>query len=236
MGIVVVHPEEDGAARRGAGDPGERRLRDGGGIPLGIALAADILGDGVVVVDLEAAGQAESPVEDPRRDERRRRIAAPRENRSEGRQVRREGGDPVVPNPVPQRVQPRHQRAVRRKRQGRGRQGARVKRVPPRASASRLGVRGRPATMRPTWSARVVSSVIRMREGGATGVAASGAARSNTRTAAPTRLWDIGAKDSKRPGAGVRSPHGGQTREEQRPKKGRGIEPRPGTVKRASYR
>ena len=61
VGVIVVNPEKEGPALRGAGDPGNRRLRDGGGVSLRIALPADLLGNGVVVVNPEAAVEAESP-------------------------------------------------------------------------------------------------------------------------------------------------------------------------------
>src|SRR5215203_3959626 len=66
------------------------------GVALGIAVLANLLGGGFVVVMTEAARQPEAAVEDPRGHEPGGRIAAGREGRGQGGHVLGEHGRAVV--------------------------------------------------------------------------------------------------------------------------------------------
>jgi len=138
VGIVVVNPEGIRPGRGKSGRPGQRGGRHRLRVPLGIAVFPHLLGRHVVVVRVEPAGQAEAPVEDPRRDERPGGVAACRQDRRERGHLAREDRGAVVAYPVGG-VEPGEERAVGGKGEGGGGQGPCVARPPRR---QRVEVRG----------------------------------------------------------------------------------------------
>ncbi len=84
VGIVVVHPEEVALPRREAGGPGQRRVGDGRRVALGIAVLADVLRGQPIVVDVEAAIEPETPIENPRGHEGGGRVPPPRKGARQG--------------------------------------------------------------------------------------------------------------------------------------------------------
>ena len=120
--IVVVHPEEIRAAGWELRRPGERGARDEGGVPLRISLLPEPLGDHEVVVDVEPPREAEAAIENARRHERGRAVAASRERFRESRDPRRKRGHAVVANAVGRGLETGQDRAVGGQRQRRCRQ------------------------------------------------------------------------------------------------------------------
>ena len=123
--IVVVDPEKVRAVARRRGRPRQGRVGDGTRAALRVPLLPHPLGDHRIVVNGEAAVQAEPAVEDPRRHESGGAVAAARQDRGERRDVGRERRDAVVADAVLGRIQPGHEAAVRRQGQRSGRQRVR---------------------------------------------------------------------------------------------------------------
>ena len=88
----------------------------------GISLLPEPLGDHEVVVDVEPPREAEAAVENARRHERGRAVAASRERFRESRDPRRERGHAVVANAVGRGLETGQDRAVGGQRQRRCRQ------------------------------------------------------------------------------------------------------------------
>ena len=117
MRIVEVGPAEEPLAAIPL-EPGRQGGEDGPGVALRAEALQRFRALDVVIVKVEAPGEAEPRIQREGRHERRGPVAARFERPASVGRLGTQGIGPVVPHEMVQRIGPRHDRAMRRQGQG----------------------------------------------------------------------------------------------------------------------